>query len=68
MFQIRFYIVQNDAAQHKRSYMFGRKLVNYRLLAKIFDWARYQNRSSSKSIKVTKLPFCQSDPPMSESF
>ena len=40
----------------------------YRLLPKICDWAKYQNRHSSKSIRVTKLSFCQSDSPMSESF
>ena len=43
------------------------KLYN-RLLPKICDWAKYQNRHSSKSISVTKLSFCQSDSPMSESF
>ena len=34
---------------------------NYRLLPKICDWAKYQNRHNSKSIRVTKLSFCQSD-------
>ena len=28
----------------------------------------YQNRHSSKSIRVIKLSFCQKDPPMGESF
>ena len=32
------------------------------------DWAKYQNRHSSKSIKVIKLSFCQNAPPMGESF
>ena len=39
-----------------------------RLLPKICDWAKYQNRHGSKSIRVTKLSFCQSDSPMSLSF
>merc|ERR1712051_1076692 len=39
-----------------------------RLLLKICDWAEYQNRHSSKSIRVTQLSFRQSDSPMSESF
>ena len=34
----------------------------------IWDWAKYHNSHSSKSIRVTKLSFCQSDSPMSESF
>ena len=29
----------------------------YRLLPKICNWAKYQNRHSSKSISVTKLSF-----------
>ena len=41
---------------------------NYRLLPKICDWAKYQNRHNSKTIRVTKLSFCQSDSPMSKSF
>ena len=40
----------------------------YRLLPKIWDWPKYQNRHNSKSIRVTKLSFCQSDFPTSESF
>ena len=43
-------------------------LLMYRLLPKICDWAKYQNSHSSKSIRVTKLFFSQSDSPMSESF
>ena len=39
-----------------------------RLITKIWDWAKYHNRHSSKSIKVTNLSFCQNDPPMSTSF
>ena len=33
-----------------------------------WDWAKYQNRHSSKSIWVTKLLFCQNDYPMGGSF
>ena len=32
------------------------------------DWAKYQNRHSSKSIKVTKKVFCQNDSPIGGSF
>ena len=32
------------------------------------DWAKYQNRHSSKSIQVMKLSFGQNDPTMRESF
>ena len=32
------------------------------------DWAKYQNRHSSKSIWVTKLVFCQNDSPIRGSF
>ena len=40
----------------------------YRPMPKICDWTKYQNSHSSKSIRVTKLFFCQSDSPMSEPF
>ena len=33
----------------------------YRLLPKICDWVKYQNRQSSKSIRVIKMSFCQSE-------
>ena len=29
----------------------------------IWDWAKYHDRHNSKSIRVTKLFFCQNDPP-----
>ena len=35
---------------------------------KICDWAKYQNRHSSKSIWVIKLSFCLNVSPMGESF
>ena len=41
---------------------------DYRLLPKICDWAKYQNRHSSKSIRVTKLTFCQNDVLMGDFF
>ena len=34
----------------------------------ICNWDKYQNRQSSKSIRVIKLSFCQNDPLMGESF
>ena len=37
-------------------------------VAKICDWAKHQNRHSSKSIWVIKLSFCQKDLLMGESF
>ena len=33
-------------------------------MPKIWPWAKYQNRHSSKSIRVIKLSFCQKDPPI----
>ena len=33
----------------------------YRLIPKIWEWAKYQNRHSSKSIWVMKLFFCQNN-------
>jgi hypothetical protein len=38
------------------------------VVTKICDWAKYHNRLSSKSIRVTKLSVCQNDPPKSVSF
>ena len=32
-----------------------------RAVTKICDWAKYHNRHSSKSIRLTKLFFCQND-------
>ena len=39
-----------------------------RVVHQICDWAKYQNRHSSKSIQVIKLSFCQNDPPMGGPF
>ena len=46
---------------------FSYLIANTPLLPKICDWAKYHNRHSSKSIRVTMLSFCQSDSLMSQS-
>ena len=33
------------------------------MVHQICNWKKYHNRHSSKSIRVTKLSFCQNDPP-----
>ena len=40
----------------------------YRVYHNYLDWAKYQNRHSSKSICVMKLFFCQNSPLMGQSF
>ena len=39
-----------------------------RVVHQICNWAKYQNKHSSKSIKVIKLSFYQNDSPMGGSF
>ena len=41
---------------------------DYRVSHNYLDWAKYQNRHSSKSIWVMKLFFCQNDCPIRGSF
>ena len=42
--------------------------TKYRLITKICDWAKVFKYAKIKKYRVTILSFCQSDPPMSESF
>ena len=42
--------------------------LKLRVVTKICDRAKYHNRHRSQSIRVTKLCFCQNDPPRSISF
>ena len=44
------------------------KIPYKRLVTKICDLAKYHNRHSSKSKRVTKLSFCQNDPTRSTPF
>ena len=46
------------------NYTLWLRLNYYRLIPKICEWAKYQNRYSSKSIWVMKLFFCQTDRPI----
>ena len=39
-----------------------------RVVHQICDWAKHQNRHSSKSIQVIQLSFCQNDPSKGEFF
>ena len=41
---------------------------DWSVITKFWDWAKYHNRHSSKSIRVTNLSFCQNDSPMSTPF
>ena len=45
-----------------------RNRAKQRVMHQIWDWAKNHNRHSSKSIRVTKLSFCQNDSPMSRLF
>ena len=44
------------------SHLMNQNTQLQRLVTKICDWAKYHNWHSSKSIRVTKLSFCQNDP------
>ena len=54
--------------QWKKMFSFQNTNLGLRLVTKVWDWAKYHNRHSSKSTRATKLSFCQNDVHMGESF
>ena len=57
-----------DLFRNHVDFFFSNHSDTYRLITKICDMLKCLNRHRSKSIKVTKLSFCQCIPPMSKWF
>ena len=57
-------LCQISAAMMSWVRRWGKLIVYYRLIPKICEWAKYQNRHSSKNIWVMNLFFCQNYRPI----